>query len=77
MDCNNQAPSSAVIAGLDWLAQNVQLPAVASMSIATSSPSDVICTAVAAVIALGVTAVAAAGNSGLGKELECSPTGLV
>lgn len=62
INCDGSASSSAVIAGLDWLAQNYQLPAVASMSLGSDSPNQALDDAVTAVIALGITAVIAAGN---------------
>ncbi|KAL3162994.1 hypothetical protein ABBQ32_009426 [Trebouxia sp. C0010 RCD-2024] len=62
INCDGSAQSSAVIAGLDWLAQNYQLPAVASMSLGSDSPNQALDDAVTAIIALGITAVIAAGN---------------
>ena len=71
INCDGSASSSAVIAGLEWLAQNVQLPAVASMSLGSDSPNQALDDAVTAVIALGVTAVVAAGNYNQGGHLKC------
>lgn len=62
INCDSTATSSAVIAGLEWLAQNVQLPAVASLSLGSDNPNQALDDAVSAVVALGVTAVVAAGN---------------
>ena len=70
INCDGSASSSAVIAGLEWLAQNVQLPAVASMSLGSDSPNQALDDAVTAVIALGVTAVVAAGNYNQGGHLQ-------
>ncbi|DBB18863.1 TPA: hypothetical protein ACH3X3_000450 [Trebouxia sp. C0006] len=62
LDCQGNALTSNVIAGLDWLAQNFQLPAVASLSLGADSPNSAMDDAVKALIALGVTVVVAAGN---------------
>ena len=70
INCDGSASSSAVIAGLEWLAQNVQLPAVASLSLGSDSPNQALDDAVTAVIALGVTAVVAAGNYNQGGLLK-------
>lgn len=67
INCDGSAQSSAVIAGLDWLAQNYQLPAVASMSLGSDSPNQALDDAVTAIIALGITAVIAAGNYNQGQ----------
>ena len=68
INCDGSAQSSSVIAGLEWLAQNVKLPAIASLSLGSDSPNQALDTAVAAVIALGVTAVVAAGNYNQGQS---------
>ena len=70
INCDGSASSSAVIAGLDWLAQNYQLPAVASMSLGSDSPNQALDDAVTAVIALGITAVIAAGNYNQGWHCQ-------
>ena len=62
INCDGNAQTSAIIAGLDWLAQNYKLPAVASMSLGSDSPSDALDAAVKAIINLGISAVIAAGN---------------
>ena len=62
LDCQGNALTSNVIAGLDWLAQNFQLPAVASLSLGADSPNRAMDDAVKALITLGVTVVVAAGN---------------
>ena len=58
-----------IIAGLEWVAGNFQLPAVASMSLGTSGTNDALDAAVLALIDLGVTAIVAAGNFGTGELL--------
>ena len=70
INCDGSAPSSTVIAGLDWLAQNYKLPAVASMSLGSSSPNQALDDAVTAIIGLGITAVMAAGNYNQGVALS-------
>lgn len=61
LDCTGQGALSGIIAGLDWVAANRRLPAVANMSLGgpASAAED---TAVRNVIAAGVTVVVAAGN---------------
>lgn len=60
--CSDSTTLAAVIAGIDWVVDNhVSGPAVANMSL-TSGANDAIDTAVAAMIADGVTVVAASGN---------------
>jgi serine protease len=61
--CGNSGSNSDTIAGIDWVAQNRVLPAVANMSLgggASQATDD----AVNRLIAAGVVAVVAAGNSG-------------
>ncbi len=61
LDCSGSAPMSDLIAGLDWVAQNRQLPAVVNMSL-SGEYSDAANQAVAGVVASGAVVVAAAGN---------------
>ena len=70
MRCDGTASSAQVTAGLDWVAQNMQYPAVVSMSLGSNSPNAAIDTAVSTVIALGVTVVVAAGNYNQGGPLH-------
>jgi serine protease len=60
--CGNTGSNSDIIAGIDWVAQNRVLPAVANMSLGggVSQATD---DAVNRLIAAGVVAVVAAGNS--------------
>ena len=62
ISCDGSGQASAVTAALDWLAANVQLPAIASMSLGAGQPDTVLDTATTAILALGVTVVTAAGN---------------
>ncbi len=62
ISCDGSGQASAVTAALDWLAANVQLPAVASMSLGAGQPDTVLDAATTAILALGVTVVTAAGN---------------
>lgn len=61
LGCNGSGTNSGVIAGMDWVAQNAQYPAVANMSLgggASQSTDD----AVTNMRNAGVTVVVAAGN---------------
>ncbi|WP_207717512.1 S8 family peptidase [Caenimonas soli] len=62
LDCAGSGAWSGVIAGMDWVANSPQRPAVANMSLggAVSASLDA---AVAGAVAKGVTVVVAAGNS--------------
>ena len=66
MDCNGAGLASAVIAALEWVAAHLQLPAVVSMSLGATGVDTTMDAAVQAVISLGATVVAAAGNSNAG-----------
>lgn len=61
LPCSASAPMSDLIAGLDWIAQNRQLPAVVNMSL-SGEYSDAANQAVAGLVASGAVVVAAAGN---------------
>lgn len=62
LDCNGSGTTSGVIAGVDWVTANRQLPAVANMSL-SGGYSAALNQAVQASIAAGVTYVVAAGNA--------------
>jgi len=62
MDCKGSGSSSAVIAGLDWVAANGSRPGVVNLSIGGSAFSS-IDAAAQRLVAAGFTVVAAAGNS--------------
>ncbi|MDQ1613085.1 MAG: aqualysin 1 [Pyrinomonadaceae bacterium] len=62
LNCSNQALVSRVIAGIDWVTANHVKPAVANMSFFVGNASDAMDLSVRAMIAAGVTTVAAAGN---------------
>lgn len=62
LDCAGSGTNSGVIAGLDWVAKNRVLPAVANMSLG-GGKSSAINTAVANVVKAGVIVSVAAGNS--------------
>ncbi|AXQ27693.1 S8 family peptidase [Solimonas sp. K1W22B-7] len=59
--CGNSTTTSAIIAGVDWVTANRQLPAVVNMSLGGGA-SELLDTAVNNLIDAGVTAVVAAGN---------------
>ncbi|WP_200769539.1 S8 family peptidase [Fontimonas thermophila] len=61
LGCNGSGSNSAVIAGVDWVAANAVLPAVANMSLG-GGDSAALDQAVQNAIASGVTFVVAAGN---------------
>jgi aqualysin 1 len=62
LDCNGSGTLSGVIAGLDWVAGRTARPAAANLSLG-GGPSDALDAALRKVIASGVTASVAAGNS--------------
>ena len=62
LNATGGGPLSNILAGLDWVAKNHVSPAVVNMSL-SGPPSDILDTAVANVIASGVSVVAAAGNA--------------
>ena len=66
IDCNGNGAVAQVIAGLEWVAANYRLPAVASMSLGSNAINQALDSALQAVIALGVVGVVAAGNYGSG-----------
>lgn len=61
LGCNGSGTNSGVIAGVDWVAANAQLPAVANMSLGGGS-STALDDAVRSAVSSGVTFVVAAGN---------------
>jgi subtilisin family serine protease len=62
LDCAGAGSWSGVIAGIDWVANSSQRPAVANMSLG-GAVSNSLDAAVAGAVAKGVTVVVAAGNS--------------
>ncbi len=64
LGCDGSGTSSGVVAGLDWIAANAQLPAVVNMSLGGGA-SSTIDAAVARLVARGITVVVAGGNDGL------------
>ena len=62
LNCSGSGTTSGVIAGVDWVAINRILPAVANMSLGGGA-SATLDAAVANAVSLGVTFVVAAGNS--------------
>ncbi|RME84826.1 MAG: S8 family peptidase, partial [Caldilineae bacterium] len=61
LDCDGVAPTSDVIAGIDWMLAHLQRPAVANMSMG-GGPSSALDTAIRTAIHAGVTFTVAAGN---------------
>ena len=62
LDIRGSGTLSGVVAGVDWVAQNAQLPAVANMSLG-GGKREALDDAVAAAVQSGVSFVVAAGNS--------------
>ncbi|WP_016700616.1 S8 family peptidase [Actinoalloteichus spitiensis] len=62
LGCDGSGTSSGVIAGIDWVTENAQAPAVANMSLG-SAGATAIDEAVTNSVAAGVTYVVAGGNS--------------
>ena len=69
--CDGAGKTSEVIAGVDWVASNLVLPAVISMSLGADTTDAVLDAAVSAVIQMGAEVVTAAGNFNNG-ELRAS-----
>lgn len=69
ISCDGSGQASAVIAALDWLAANVKLPAIASMSLGAGQPDAVLDAATTTILGLGVTVVTAAGNYNNGGSI--------
>jgi subtilisin family serine protease len=63
LDCNGSGSTSGVIAGIDWVIANRVFPAVANLSLGSSSISPALDTAVENLIKAGVATAVAAGNS--------------
>lgn len=68
IDCNGNGAVAQVLAGLEWVAANFRLPAVASLSLGSNSINEALDSALQTVIALGVVGVVAAGNYGSGAS---------
>lgn len=64
MGCSTSGTISDLIAGIDWVANNHNSPAVANISITASANSNSLNSAVNALVRSGVTVVTAAGNYG-------------
>ena len=66
IDCDGSGSIAQIIAGLEWISANAQLPAVVLMSIGGTATA-VLDTAVQALTNQGITVVVAAGNSASGQ----------
>ncbi|MFC4335277.1 S8 family peptidase [Salininema proteolyticum] len=62
LDCNGSGSFDGVIAGIEWVAENAEKPAVANMSLGGTN-SDMLNDAVDNAVASGVSFAVAAGNS--------------
>lgn len=67
ISCDGAGKTSEVIAGVDWVASNLELPAVVSMSLGADSTDAVLDAAVVAVMNLGAQVITAAGNFNNGR----------
>lgn len=73
LDCFGVATTERIVAGLDWVAQQHESPAVVNLSLGTEGERDpMLEAAVASLVAAGVAVVAAAGNDG-GDACQTSP----
>lgn len=61
LDCQGSGTTESVVAGIEWVTENAQKPAVANMSLG-GPVDDVLDAAVAESVAAGITFVVAAGN---------------
>lgn len=69
LGCSGSGSTSGVIAGMDWVAQNAVLPAVANMSLG-GGPSSATDLAVANLVAKGVFVAVSAGNDNISACLQ-------
>ena len=72
LDCNGSGSYDGVIAGIDWVTDNAQLPAVANMSLGGGF-SQAVNDAVEASVAAGITYAVAAGNDYAADACNSSP----
>ena len=75
ISCDGSGKASDVVAALDWLAANLKLPAVASMSLGAGQPDAVLDAATNTILGMGVTVVTAAGNYNNGAAPELAVDG--
>ena len=68
MACNGTSSAARVVAGMDWVAANMRLPAVVSLSIGADRPNALLDRAAEALLSLGAVVVAAAGNYNDGED---------
>lgn len=70
MDCSGEGAMSTIITGLEWVLENLQLPAVVLMSIGGDA-TLLLDQACEALVTAGATVVVAAGNDNEGMEACC------
>lgn len=63
LDCTGSGPVSGIIAGIDYVIANKAPRSVANLSLGTSPPVEALDTAIANLVAAGVTTVVSAGNN--------------
>lgn len=76
INCDGVGQASGVIAGLDWLLGQSELPrpAIVSMSLGVADVEDILNKAVSAVLQQGITVVTAAGNENSGILAYLQPS---
>ncbi|MBE9039706.1 S8 family peptidase, partial [Oscillatoriales cyanobacterium LEGE 11467] len=67
--CHGSGDLSGVVAGLDWISQNAQRPAVVNMSLGAEVESTVLDLAVKKLVSQGIVVVTSAGNENRPVEL--------
>ena len=72
MDCTGEGAMSTIISGLEWVLDNLQLPAVVLMSIGGDA-TLLLDQACEALVNAGATVVVAAGNDNEGMAACCKP----
>ena len=72
MDCTGEGAMSTIISGLEWVLDNLQLPAVVLMSIGGDA-TLLLDQACEALVNAGATVVVAAGNDDEGVAVRCTP----
>ena len=63
LNCRGSGATSGVIAGIDWVITNLELPAVANLSLGSKNTSNATDTAVQNLINAGISTTIAAGNN--------------
>jgi len=77
LDCDGRGTTSQIVAGLDWIRNNMQpgVPTIVNMSLGGQSKDDLLIAAVESLVNAGAVVVAAAGNNGA-NACSGSPSGI-